>query len=88
MNLWHYIYPSDFEKELDDVVQVDDIVGGYFKNHKEIYFNLSDYNSELEGHEIIHQGLHESDINHVSSSCAEIDILKDKHFIFTWSIFP
>lgn len=61
-----YIYPSDFEEELDYVVQVEDIVGGSFENHGETYFNLSDYESEFEGHEEIHQGLHESDVDHAS----------------------
>ena len=72
-----YIHPSDFEEELDYVLQVENIVGGSFENYRETYFYLSDYDFEFEGHKEIHRGLHESDIDHASFSCADIDISKD-----------
>ena len=62
-----YIYPSDFEKDLDYIIQVKNIVGGSFDNHGETYFHLSNYDSEFEGHKEIHQRLHESDIDQASS---------------------
>ena len=76
-----YIYPSDFEEELDYVVQVENILGGSFENYRKMYFHLSDYDSEFEGHKEIHQGLHESDIDHASFSCADIDISKYEFFL-------
>ena len=46
----------------------------FFLNHdrRTLIYWISDY--EFEGHEEIHQGLHESDINHASFSYANIDI--------------
>ena len=75
-----YIYPSNFEEELDYIVQVEDIVAGSFENHGETYFNISDYDSEFEGNEEIHGGLHESDIHHANFLSADIGNSKDEHF--------
>jgi hypothetical protein len=68
-------------------MQVEDIVGGSFENHGETYFNTSDHDFEVEGHEKIYKKLHESDIDHASSLCADIDNLKDKHSSLFWNIF-
>ena len=73
-----YIYPSDFDEELDYVVQVEDIIGESFENDGKTYFNLSDYDSEFEGDEEIHQKLHENDVDQSSFSCANIDKSKDE----------
>ena len=67
---------------------MEDIIGGSFENDGETYFNLSDYDSEFEGDEEIHQGLHESHVDRVSFSRANIDKYKDEFFRFFWSIFP
>ena len=66
---------------------MEDIVERFSKNYGETYFNLSDYDSEIEGHEEIHQVLHENDIDHASSLCSDIDNSKDEHFSLFWSIF-
>lgn len=80
-----YIYPSDFEKEIDYIVQIEDIVGGSFENHGETYFNISDYDSEFKGHEEIHQGLHESDIDNANFLYADIGNLKYEFFLSIFS---
>ena len=68
-------------------MQVKDIVERFFKNYGETYFNLSDYDAAIEDHEEIHQVLHESDIDHASFLCADIDNSKDEHFSLFWNIF-
>ena len=61
-------------------MQLEDILGGSFENDGDTYFNLSDCYSKFEGHQEVHQGLHEIDVEHTNSSCAGIDNSKDEHF--------
>ena len=55
---------------------MEDILEGNFENDGDTYFNLSDCHFEFEGHEEIHQALHEIDVYHTNSTCANIDISK------------
>ena len=67
---------------------MEDIIGGSFENDGETYFNLSDYDSEFEGDEEIHQGLHESHVDRVSFSCANTDKSKDESSSLFLEHFP
>ena len=67
-----YIYPSDFEEQFDYVMQMEDILGGSWKNDGETYFNTSECDFEFEGHKKIHQELHEIDVDRANSSCVDI----------------
>lgn len=50
----NYIYPYDFEEELDNIMYVEYTFGNYLVNNSEMYFNLSDCDSKSEGHKKIH----------------------------------
>ena len=79
-----YIYSSDGEKKLDYVIQVDDILGGYFKNDNDTYFNLMDYHYEFECHEKIHLNFLEIIVDCTNFLCVDIDNFKDEFFFLTY----
>ena len=77
----NYINQSDFEEGFDYVVQMEDILGGSWKNDGKTYFNTSDCDSEFEGHKKIHQRLHDIDLDHANSSCLDIETYNN-----TWNL--